>query len=221
MADRHPKGSRRVGDDATVTELVEERIVVGCHSVRLLRPVDAEALVDERAFDDDEFLPYWAEVWPAGLALAGIVAELGLDGVRVLELGCGLALPSLVAAARGADVVASDWSAEAIALVDRNAQANGVDVRAELVRWDDPGVLAGAAFDLVLAADVLYESRNTARLLAALDRLVAGHGHALVLDPGRRHAHGFATAARSAGWCVATSVPPGLPRGTLFRLGRG
>src|SRR5581483_5753574 len=89
--------------------------------VALLRPVSAEALIDEEAFDEDEFLPYWAELWPSGIALARAVAARDVRGLRVLELGCGLGLPSLAAALGGADVLATDWALDAIALLRRNA----------------------------------------------------------------------------------------------------
>jgi predicted nicotinamide N-methyase len=79
---------------------------VGEVTLSLLRPAAPEALIDEGAFERDEFLPYWAELWPAATALAAALpAQLG--GVRVVELGCGLGVPSLVAAARGAEVTAT------------------------------------------------------------------------------------------------------------------
>ena len=71
-------------------------------------------MIDEAAFDEEEFLPYWAELWPSGLALARHVAARELRGLRVLELGCGLGLPALAAALRGADVLATDWAEDAI-----------------------------------------------------------------------------------------------------------
>jgi predicted nicotinamide N-methyase len=74
----------------------------------MVRPPDAEALIDEDAFARDEFLPYWAELWPSARVLAGYVAELPLAGTRAVELGCGVGLPSLVVALAGADVVATD-----------------------------------------------------------------------------------------------------------------
>jgi predicted nicotinamide N-methyase len=203
-----------------VNDVVEERIVVAGRAFSLQRPTDPEALLDEEAFGDDEFLPYWAELWPSSIALARVVGGLDLRGAGVLELGCGLALPSLVAAACGGSVVATDWSEDAVALVAQNAAANALAVRGERLRWSDPRALDGMTFDLVMAADVLYESRNTAPLLGALGRLVHPEGEALVADPGRRHAAGFAEAARSAGWRVEASEPPGLARGRLYRLRR-
>ena len=188
-----------------------ERIAVGGVELELERPADAESLIDERAFEVDEFLPYWAERWPSGVALAEHVAALDLIQARVLELGCGLGLPSLVAASRGADVVATDWSDDAIALVRRNASRNGVGLTAVTADWRHPaGFAALGPFDLVLAADVLYEHRNAAPILALLE--IVG-SPALVADPGRRHAEGFFAAARGDGWDVEA-----LPGGRIRRL---
>src|SRR5436305_1357686 len=102
-------------------------------------------MIDEDAFARDEFLPYWAELWPAALALANALPA-DLDGVRVVELGCGLGLPSLVAAARGARVTAIDWAADAIALLHTNAAANGLAVDARVSDWRELQV-AGRAYD--------------------------------------------------------------------------
>lgn len=202
-------------------EEVDERIDVGAWTLSVLRPRDAESLIDEEAFGADEFLPYWAEVWPSGVALARHVAGLELTGLRVLELGCGLGLPSLAAALGGADVLATDWAEDALELLRRNAARNGVTLRTGVLRWDESHALAGAAFDLVLAADVLYESRNAAPLLALLDRTVGPGGVALVSDPGRRHAGAFFTAARCGVWKVDALPAPEVARGAVTRLTRG
>lgn len=132
----------------------------------LLRPAAPDALLDEEAFARDEFLPYWAELWPAATALAGALPDV--LGRRVVELGCGLGLPSLVAAARGAQVTATDWADDAIALLHDNAARNGLTLIAEVRDWRDPW---HERFDLALAADVLYEERNVAPLLARLREL--------------------------------------------------
>ena len=202
-------------------EEVDERIDVGALTLSVLRPRDAESLIDEEAFDADEFLPYWAEVWPSGVALARHVAGLELAGLRVLELGCGLGLPSLAAGLGGADVLATDWAEDALELLRRNAARNGVAVRTGVLRWEEPDTLAGASFDLVLAADVLYESRNAAPLLALLGLTVEPGGVALVSDPGRRHAGAFFAAARRGGWKVDALPAPELTRGAVSRLTRG
>jgi len=139
---------------------------VGEVELSLLRPVSPDALLDEDAFARDEFLPYWAELWPAATALAAALPDVA--GLRVVELGCGLGLPSLVAAARGADVTASDWAEDAVELLRENAARNGLALRAEVRDWREPWP---ERFDVVLAADVLYERRNVEPLLERLREL--------------------------------------------------
>ena len=155
----------------------------------LLRPPSADELIDEAAFDDDEFLPYWAELWPSGLALAKVVGSLDVRGKRVLELGAGLGLPSLAAALGGADVLATDWADDAVTLLRANAERNGIELRVERARWDDPELLVdGAPWDLVLGADLLYESRNAEQLLDLVPRL---GDDILLAEPGRPFAAAF------------------------------
>jgi predicted nicotinamide N-methyase len=139
---------------------------VGEVELMLLRPEAPEALIDEDAFTADEFLPYWAELWPAATALSEALPDV--RGLRVVELGCGLGVTSLVAAARGAEVVATDWAEEAIALLRQNAERNGLVLRAEVRDWREPWQ---ERFDLAVAADVLYERRNVAPVLARLREL--------------------------------------------------
>jgi predicted nicotinamide N-methyase len=167
-------------------ELVEEVVRVAGLELSLLRPPSPDLLIDEDAFAAEEFLPYWAELWPAGIALAeALPAALGAR--RVLELGCGLGLPSLVAAARGARVLATDWSQDALDLLGSNAARNGLALETAPGRWDDPARLGGG-WELVLAADVLYEPRNVPQLLALLPRL---GGEVLLAEPGRPPAQAF------------------------------
>jgi len=173
---------------------------VGEIELSLLRPSSPEALLDEEAFRRDEFLPYWAELWPAAWALAGALPPR-LEGVRVVELGCGLGLPSLVAARRGGDVLATDWAPEAIELLVRNAGLNGLTLRAEVCDWREP---PAERFDLALAADVLYEARSVAPVLGALRALAP---RALVGLAGRPHEAQF---LREAG--EAVEVAPRVVR---------
>lgn len=195
-------------------DLVEELIEVGREAsgdvVRLLRPVDPSALLDEDAFAADEFLPYWAELWPSARSLAEVLPA-SLTGRRVLELGCGLGLPSLVAARRGAVVLATDWAGEALELLALNAGRNGVAVEVSLLDWTDvPATLAMLAergFDLVLAADVAYETRNVAPLAALFSQLGC---EILLADPGR--AAGAALLGRVARRFAASDLGGGVTR---------
>jgi predicted nicotinamide N-methyase len=157
--------------------------------LEILRPPSPEELIDEASFDEEEFLPYWAELWPSGLALARHVAARELGGLRVLELGCGLGLPALAAAVRGADVLATDWAEDAIELLQQNAERNAVFLRVARVRWSEPEPLVRAApWDLVLGADLLYEARNAQQLTELLPSL---GGEVLLAEPGRPYANEF------------------------------
>jgi predicted nicotinamide N-methyase len=147
------------------------------------RPRDAESLLSDESFDPDEFMPYWAELWASGRALAESVVGCALRGATVIELGCGLALPSFAAAIAGGRVLATDWSPTAVDLVRDNADRNGATLEAAVVSWTDPApLLERAPFQLVLAADVLYERRSVPLLADLLPRL---GGEVLLADPGR------------------------------------
>jgi hypothetical protein len=86
--------------------VVIESIRCGDVAVQLARPEAADLVVLLEAAVEEA--PYWAELWPSARALADAVAAREVHGLSVLEVGCGLGLPALVAAARGADVTASD-----------------------------------------------------------------------------------------------------------------
>ena len=198
-------------------ELIEERIHLPGRELALLRPPDPEALISEEAFEREEFLPYWAELWPSGLALAEEVAALPLAGRRVLELGCGLGLPSLAAALAGADVLATDWSPDAVELLRENAARNEVALEVEAASWFAPDALAARGpWDLVLAADVLYERRNVEPVLALLPGLGS---EILVAEPGRPAAGEFLERAGEA-WQVETRDLRESPKVRLYRLTR-
>ena len=200
-----------------MADLVEEVVPLRGRDLRLLRPRDAEALLDEQAFEREEFLPYWAELWPSSLALARTIAGRSLRGARTLELGCGLGLPSIAAALAGARVLATDWSPEAIEMTAANAARNGADLETLVCSWTEPGpLLARAPWDLVLASDVLYERRNGDVLLPLLPRL---GDQVWLADPGRPAAAPFLEAAR-ADWEIASTRVPELAGGAVHRLRR-
>ncbi|HYT09732.1 MAG TPA: methyltransferase domain-containing protein [Mycobacteriales bacterium] len=206
-------------------DLVEESFGLSGREVRLLRPRDGDALLDEVLAEDDpadDRLPFWAELWPSGSALAAAVAERPLAGTRVLELGCGLGLVSVVAAGGGADVLAADQSRDAVAFTAANAARNGVAVRTVVCAFERPGpLLAEAPWDLVLAADVLYESRNVPVLLALLPRLVDAGSEAWLADPGRPREREFVAGIDRAGWRrESTPAEPSVPPVTIHRLRR-
>jgi predicted nicotinamide N-methyase len=201
-----------------VDDLIEEIVPIGGRDLGLLRPRDAEALLDEHAFEHEEFLPYWAELWPSGLALARTLAGRALHGARTLELGCGLGLPSLAAALAGGRVLATDWSLASVKMTARNAARNDLQVETLRCSWTAPEpLLERAPWDLVLASDVLYEARNGETLLPLLPRLTGARGEVWLADPGRPPAAGFLAAVEEA-FAIARRPARELPQGAVYRL---
>jgi predicted nicotinamide N-methyase len=186
------------------SDVVQETIQLAGRTVRMLRPRDGDAVLDELLAEDDpdeDRLPFWAELWPAGLALAHAIAARSLGGRRVLELGCGLGLVSVTAALAGARVLAVDRSPEATAYAAVNAARNGVTLDTAVCAFDRPErLLREAPWDLVLAADVLYEQRNVPVLVWLLPRLVEATGEVWLADPGRAMLSRFLAAVDATGW---------------------
>ena len=174
--------------------LVRRTIELPSGELHVLQPEGADELPDDGAVEWAPAVPYWAVLWRSGMTLAREVDGLTLAGERVVELGCGLGLPSVAAARRGAAVLATDMDAEALAFANRNALANDVRIETARVQWASPAeLIRRGPFDLVLASDVLYERASVARLLSLLPRLAP---RALVADPGRPPADAFVEQAK-------------------------
>ncbi len=202
-------------------ELVEDHVAVGDAELVITRPRSSEGLLDERAFEQEEYLPYWAELWPSALALARAVGGRALRGARTLELGCGLGLPSIAAALAGGRVLATDWSPDAVEFTRRNAERNGATVEARVCSWAEPDALvARAPWDLVIGSDLLYEGRNADLLLPLLPRLVDERGEILLADPGRPAGTRFFSRAGER-FEASARADAGRPNVTLHRLRLG
>jgi predicted nicotinamide N-methyase len=181
-------------------ELVSQSVDLRGGELRILQPEEAADLPDDGPVEWAPVAPYWAVLWRSGVTLARELEGEELGGLRVVELGCGLAVPSIAAARAGASVLATDTCPEALGLAKRNARANGVRIETTTFHWEAPGELG--PFDLVLAADVLYERTAVAPLLSLLPRLAP---KALLADPGRPAAGVFIEQA-SRRWSVDTRV---------------
>ncbi len=213
------RAAPRVTGVASVSQaLAEECVGLPGGELRLLRPRDPESLLTEEAFTHEELLPYWAEVWSSSPALARALWVRSLCGAPTLELGCGLGLVAVAAARAGARVTATDWSAPAVELTARNAEANGVQLESLRCSWQEPGELvARSPWPLILASDVLYDRGNVDLLLGLLPRLVGPRSEVLIADPQRPPAEDFMVRARER-WDVETRLSPGVPRVSLHRL---
>jgi predicted nicotinamide N-methyase len=209
----------------------EARLTVGGRQVRLLRPtVDPAELLDDpqvqRRFDVDEYMPYWADLWPAAICLADHVLARGdtVAGGAALEIGCGLGLVSVAAALAGCRVTATDYDPAAIAFTAVNARLNGAQLQAELRDWRDTSFTE--PFDMILAADVLYERRNHQPVAEFINRCLAPGGYALVSDPRRAAATGALDEFTARGLICrpqdlnATGLNGGSLHSVLYELSR-
>lgn len=166
--------------------------------VVLEKPRNPDDLISEADFAEDDRLPYWADLWPAAIVLADFLEQRALQegaaqnassseaaAERALELGCGLGLVTIAAMRAGYDVLATDYYADSTLLTARNAlRVTGREPALRMVDWrafpDDLGT-----FDVVLAADVLYEKAYAPLVAEAIKRTLAPDGRALVSDQGR------------------------------------
>lgn len=187
---------------SVLCERFSTRVVPFAHgdfNVDMLLPEAAEDLIDEQEFDADERLPYWAELWPSAQALARYLLDQQLHPVPTLELGAGVALPSLVLRWRGAEVLATDYYADALLFAEANAARLGLVLPTRLVDWRDPPPDLDR-WDRVIAADVLYERRNADALFSMLPYVLAPGGEGLIADPGRVYLRDFLGLAKESGW---------------------
>src|SRR5580692_2561840 len=116
-----------------VAEKVQESVFIDDHCFRICRPAESDKLFDHpwvrSAFSEDQFVPYWATLWPAARMLAKVVVRESWDSyprpVEVLEVGCGLGLGGIACLARGLSVTFSDLDETALTFASANARLNG------------------------------------------------------------------------------------------------
>ncbi len=182
--------------------------------------------------------PMFGLLWPSGTHLAaGLAVRTPTPGERVLELGCGLALASLVAHRRGIDVTASDCHPLAAAFLRENLRLNQLpamkylhgqwgSARAIMVpptaaqRVADPAAAPGQ-FDFIMASDVLYERDQSGDLAAFIAERCAPTAEVCIVDPNRGNRSAFSRRMVALGFTldeVRLDVPEAL--GVLAYRGR-
>lgn len=197
---------------APPTDWYVEDVVVGRHRVPMKQLSFGDVLATAAEGDPE---PWWAHVWPAGLLLAEHVLDgPRLDGLRVLDVGTGSGIVGIAAALQGAEVTFSDLCAEALELAADNARRSGLSGFHTLqLDWRTPPDLQ---FDIVYAADVVYEKDRLVALARAIASLMAVDGSALVGDPRRPHLPAFLAALPAAG--LSSEIERDDDQGLLLRL---
>ena len=205
---------------------------VGGHPYRLRVLSDTQQFADpdghgERAGVSSATWSLFGQLWPSGALLAHAMDRFDIAGKRILELGCGIGLASLVLQRRGADVVATDVHPLAEVFLAYNAALNALPaVHYRHVRWDEPLPALGQ-FDAIVASDVLYE-RGHAELIAGLvERHALPDAEVLVTDPGRGNSARFSRLLGEQGFvmdelrCPMNDADPPPHRGRLLHFRRG
>jgi predicted nicotinamide N-methyase len=208
--------------------VVQEKVIVDGRTFVIARPEHSDRLLDHpavmTAFEADEYMPYWADLWPAARMLAKVLLhEPVAPGTEALEVGCGLGLPGIVALARGLKVTFSDYDACALRFAADNAHLNGFhDFQLLQLDWRNPP--AGLRMPLILASDLIYELRNVPPLVAFVKKVLAPGGACLLTDQDRIPAHALRQSLAEHGLAFTTQVlragEPGGRRlkGTLYRI---
>ncbi|WP_246196443.1 class I SAM-dependent methyltransferase [Aquisphaera giovannonii] len=188
--------------------VVISRLEFAGTAIALVRPGEPDRMLDDPVVRElnrrEDYMPYWAYLWPGACLLAQAVATepaeafdrlCGPAGARreVLEIGCGVGLAGLVAVARGLRVLFTDYDPAPLDFVRRSARASGfdeADYRTGLLDWRTPPELRSP---LILGSDLLYEARLVPLVAGLLAGLLEEGGEAWISDPGRGSAAPFAS----------------------------
>ena len=129
--------------------------------------------------------PIFGIVWPSGLVLAHHMINYDVGTKRVLEIGCGTALSSLLLNKENVDITATDYHPEAENFLNRNTELNGDDlIPFERTGWADNNDTLGR-FDLIIGSDLLYEDEHIELLAGFIQEHSNPKCEVIIVDPGR------------------------------------
>ncbi|MGQ9652172.1 MAG: class I SAM-dependent methyltransferase [Phycisphaerae bacterium] len=197
---------------------------IGGQTFHLTWPADIDGLLDrpdvQQRFSKDQYMPYWAQPWPAAVLLAeAILAGEDGQGRQAVELGCGIGLVSLAAAKMGWAITASDYDEHAIAFAQLNAANNNVRLAAaRMIDFRLP--VESSAYERVFGADLTYERRNAEPLARWLASALIPGGEAWLSDPNRSAGDEFPSHAQSLGLKVAVRPVESTSPVSLLHRGR-
>ncbi len=185
-------------------------ISLGDREIQLTVIDEPDRLLDELSREDSDgklYLPYWTYLWESAIGLAHHVEAIGqtLSDQHILEIGCGFGLAGIAACHAGTKVVFTDFEREALLFARHNAQQNGAD-SAVFVQMDWNAPCFRCRFDVILAADVIYEEHHWQPILALLQKLLAPNGIALFSEPNRKNADGFFITLQDSGFIYKKTI---------------
>ena len=141
-------------------------------------------------------------IWPSSEALAQIMLSYPIEKKSILEIGCGMALPSLLLNKRSADITATDYHPEAKSFLFENLKLNK-DPDIPFVRTDWKDINCDLKkFDMIIASDLLYQRSNPALLSSFINQHINSTGEIVIVDPGRENINNFIKEMRKLGFNV-------------------
>ena len=205
-------------------------LCIGGHDYRIRMLKDRQQYSDpdgsaERAGISPATWPLFGTFWPAGLALAEAMTHFPVAGKRILEVGCGTGLSSLVLQRRGADIIASDHHPLAAEFLLRNAQLNALPpIRYHDAQWQGPNPALGE-FDMIIGSDVLYERDHPALLAGFIECHAKPQACVVIAEPGRGYRGQFSTRMLAQGYTRSEQPFGGdgaanEPKGRILRFDR-
>jgi predicted nicotinamide N-methyase len=128
-------------------------------------------------------------VWQSSRILADLMSDFDITGKRILEVGCGIGLPSILLNHRLADITATDYHPEAESYMKENTRLNkDSDIPFVRTGWADTKTNLGQ-FDLLVGSDIIYEQEHPALVAEFIDQHAKQQCEVIIVDPGRkRHA---------------------------------
>ena len=161
--------------------------------------------------------PIFGLLWPSGRVLAHAMQSFELEGRHILELGCGLALASLVVHRRGGDITASDCHPLAAAFLLENLRLNHLPaMKYQTGNWSRANPLLGR-FDLIIGSDVLYDRSQPEILSQFIELHALPHTEVLIVDPDRGNRASFNRKMDALGYSRTETRIAELPDGGSYK----
>ncbi|MFT7688329.1 MAG: putative nicotinamide N-methyase [Candidatus Azotimanducaceae bacterium] len=151
--------------------------------------------------------PLFGVIWPSSLVLAHHIVDYETNGKRILEIGCGIALSSLLLNKQGADITATDYHPEVQKFLQRNTLLNGdADISYEITDWNNKNDNLGL-FDLIIGSDLLYEDEHSELLANFIKNHSNSACEVIIVDPGRGRKNKFSTKMAEFGFTASLQKP--------------
>ncbi len=155
--------------------------------------------------------PLFGVVWESSEVLAEKMLEFDIKGKRILEIGCGMALSSLLLNSRNADITATDYHPEVASYLADNVKLNnGNHIPFLRTGWENLDDDALGEFDVLIGADLLYEKQHIKLLTDFINRHSKPECEIIIVDPGRGHHAPFSKRMVELGYSHNQYKPPQL-----------